>query len=63
MAKILDADIITTDTDALRKMDPDARVINLGPTIKYRGYKQIAAALKFYYCDLSDDYDFFIFNH
>jgi glycosyltransferase involved in cell wall biosynthesis len=62
MAKILNADIITTDTDALRKMDTDARVINLGPTIKYRGYKQIAASLKFYYCDFSNDYDFFIFS-
>ena len=62
MAKLLDADIITTDTDALRKMDTDARVINLGPTIKYRGYKQIAASLKFYYCDFSNDYDFFIFS-
>jgi glycosyltransferase involved in cell wall biosynthesis len=62
MAKILNADIITTDTDALRKMDPDARVINLGPTIKYRGYKQVAASLKFYYCDFSNDYDFFIFS-
>ena len=62
MAKLLDADIITTDTEALRKMDPEARVISLGPTIKYRGYKQIAASLKFYYCDFSDDYDFFIFS-
>jgi glycosyltransferase involved in cell wall biosynthesis len=43
-------------------MDTDARIINLGPTIKYRGYKQIAASLKFYYCDFSNDYDFFIFS-
>jgi len=62
MAKILDADIITTDTEALRKLDPDARVISLGPTPQYRGYKQVAAFLKFYTCDFSDDYDFFIFS-
>ena len=62
MARILDADIITTDTDALPKMDPDVRVISLGPTSKYRGYKQIAAFLKFYRCDFSRDYDLFIFQ-
>jgi glycosyltransferase involved in cell wall biosynthesis len=62
MAKTLDADIITTDTDALRKMDPDVPVISLGPTIKYRGLKQITAFLKFYFCDFSNDYDFFIFS-
>jgi glycosyltransferase involved in cell wall biosynthesis len=62
MAKILDADIITTDTDALRKMDPDVRYISLGPTFKYPGYKQIAASLKFFMCDFSNDYDFFIFS-
>jgi glycosyltransferase involved in cell wall biosynthesis len=62
MARILDADIITTDTDALRKIDPHVRVISLGPTPKYRGYKQVAAFLKFYRCDFSRDYDFFIFS-
>ena len=62
MAKFLNADIITTDTDALRKMDPEVRVISLGPTPKYRGFKQIAAFLKFYLCDFSRDYDFFIFS-
>jgi glycosyltransferase involved in cell wall biosynthesis len=62
MAKILDADIITTDTEALRKMDPHVRVISLGPTPKYRGYKQVAAFLRFSLCDFSRDYDFFIFS-
>jgi glycosyltransferase involved in cell wall biosynthesis len=62
MAKILNADIITTDTDAIRKMDPGLRVISLGPTPKYRGFKQIAAFLKFYLCDFSDEYDLFIFS-
>jgi len=62
MARVLDADIITTDTEALRKLDPHVRVISLGPTPKYRGYKQIAAFLKFYLCDFSGDYDLFIFS-
>jgi glycosyltransferase involved in cell wall biosynthesis len=62
MAKVLDADIITTDTDALRKMNPDARVISLGPTPGFPGLKQIAASKNFYSCDFSRDYDFFIFS-
>lgn len=62
MAKILHADIITTDTEALQKMDPVVPVISLGPTPKYRGFKQVAAFLKFYLCDFSEKYDFFIFS-
>lgn len=62
MAKTLGADIITTDTDAFTKIKPDVRVISLGPTLKYRGLKQISAHLKFYFCDFSKEYDFFIFS-
>jgi len=62
MAKILDADIITTDTEAIKKLDPDLHVISLGATPKLRGVKQIAAFLKFYFCDFSREYDFFIFS-
>jgi glycosyltransferase involved in cell wall biosynthesis len=62
IAKALDADIITTDTDTLRKMDPDARVISLGPTPAVPGLKQIVASWKFRTCDFSGDYDFFIFS-
>jgi glycosyltransferase involved in cell wall biosynthesis len=62
MAGILDADIITTDTDALRKMDPSARVISLGPTPGIPGLKQVSASWKFYSCNFSGDYDFFIFS-
>jgi glycosyltransferase involved in cell wall biosynthesis len=62
MAKILNADIITTDTDALGRMDPYIPVISLGRTPKYRGFKQIAASTNFYRCDFSPDYDFFIFS-
>jgi len=62
MAEFLNADIITTDTDALRKMNPEVRVISLGPTPKYRGFKQLAAFLKFSLCDFSKEYDVFIFS-
>jgi len=62
MAHALDADIITTDTDALKKMDPDARVISLGPTPAIPGLKQISASWKFRSCDFSKEYDFFIFS-
>ena len=62
MAKCLDADIITTDTDAVKKIDPSVRVISLGNTIKYPGLKQISAILKFYFCDFSKNYDMFIFS-
>jgi glycosyltransferase involved in cell wall biosynthesis len=62
MAKILDADIITTDTDAVRKIDPSVRIISLGKTIKFPPLKQISASLKFYSGDFSEKYDFFIFS-
>jgi len=62
MAKILDADIITTDTDAVRKIDPSVRVISLGRTIKIPPLKQISASLRFWFCDFSQEYDFFIFT-
>jgi glycosyltransferase involved in cell wall biosynthesis len=62
MAKILKADIITTDIDAVSQLRPEVPVISLGPTIKYRGFKQLSACLKFYCCDFSNDYDFFIFS-
>ncbi|PKL57832.1 MAG: glycosyltransferase family 4 protein, partial [Methanomicrobiales archaeon HGW-Methanomicrobiales-5] len=58
----LDADIITTDTDAVNKIDAGVRVISLGKTIKYPGLKQISAAFKFYFCNFSKDYDLFIFS-
>ncbi len=62
MAKILDADIITTDNDAVKKIDPSVRVISLGRTIKFPGLKQISATLKFYFCDFTKEYDLFIFS-
>ena len=62
MAKILDADIITTDTDAIKKIDPSVRVISLGKTIKFPPLKQISASFRFFFSDFSKDYDFFIFT-
>lgn len=62
LAKILDADVITTDTDAATKLDGGARVTSLGSTVKLPPFKQISATRKFASADFSDDYDFFIFT-
>ncbi|WFN36772.1 glycosyltransferase [Methanomicrobium antiquum] len=62
MAGILNADIITTDTDAAGKIDSSVNIISLGSTIKYPPLKQISASIKFFNCDFSKDYDFFIFT-
>ena len=62
MAKCLGADIITTDTDAAARIDPSVRVISLGKTVKFPPIKQISAAMRFWSCDFSRDYDFFIFT-
>ena len=62
LAKILDADVITTDTDAVAKLDGSVRVTSLGSTVKLPPFKQISAAREFASADFSDDYDFFIFT-
>jgi glycosyltransferase involved in cell wall biosynthesis len=62
MAKILDADIITTDIDAVKKIDSSVRVISIGKTIKYPPLKQISATLKFYFCNFTKKYDLYIFS-
>ncbi len=62
MAKILGADIITTDTDSINKFHPGVRVISIGKTIKFPPLKQISAAIRFFSCDFSDKYDLFIFT-
>ena len=62
MAKILDADIITTDTDAIRRLDPSVKVISLGKTISFPALKPISASLLFYFSDFSTNYDYFIFS-
>ncbi|MCM2465216.1 glycosyltransferase [Methanoculleus oceani] len=62
LAKILNADVITTDTDAAAKLDNGVRVTSLGSTVKLPPFKQISATWKFASADFSDDYDFFIFT-
>lgn len=62
MAKILDADIITTDTEAVKKIDPSVRVISLGKTVPFPPLRQISASFLFYFSDFSQKYDFFIFS-
>lgn len=62
LARALDADIITTDVDAVARMDSAVQVTSLGPTIKAPPFKQLSATLKFSSCDYSDEYDFFVFS-
>jgi glycosyltransferase involved in cell wall biosynthesis len=62
LASILNADIITTDMDAVKKLETEVNVISLGPTKKIPPLKQISATGKFYSCNYSNDYDFFIFT-
>lgn len=62
MADILNAVIITTDTDAVKKIDPSAHVISLGKTVKIPPLKQISATARFFTADFSDRFDFFIFT-
>jgi len=62
IAKLLNADIITTDMDAVNKLDTEVNVISLGHTQTIPPLKQISATKKFYFSDFSNDYDFFIFS-
>jgi glycosyltransferase involved in cell wall biosynthesis len=62
IAKTLHADIITTDTDSIRKMEFILPVRSLGNTLKTPPFKQISAAHRFSSCDFSNDYDLFIFS-
>jgi glycosyltransferase involved in cell wall biosynthesis len=62
MARILDADIITTNTDAVQRIDPTVRVVSLGKTLSFPLLKQISASILFYCSDFTHQYDFFIFS-
>lgn len=62
LAAALDADIITTDTDSIQKLNSDIGVLSLGETRKVPPLKQISAAHRFSSCDLSDAYDLFVFS-
>jgi hypothetical protein len=49
LARILDADVITTDTDVIRSLDSSVNVKSLGPTSKIPVLKQISATKKVLY--------------
>ena len=60
ISKLFNADIVTTDVDAVPENFKN-RVISLGKTVKIPPIKQIDASLKFYFSDFPD-YDFYIFS-
>ena len=60
ISKLFNADIITTDVDAVPEEFRN-KVISLGETIKLPPLKQIDASLKFYFSDFPD-YDFYILS-
>lgn len=62
LAEIFHGDIVTTDTNALENLQFKGNVISLGDTFKLPPIKQFTAQKKFYFCNLSDQYDFFIFS-
>ena len=65
LARDLKADIITTDVslEAVKRLGyGDVRIRSLGRTVKIPPFKQISASILFATCDVSKDYDFFIFS-
>ena len=62
LATALNADIITTDTDAIHALNTSVKIRSLGKTIKLYPLKQISATGMFYSADFSELYDFFIFT-
>ena len=65
LARALNADIITTDVrmEAVQRLGyGDVRIRSLGRTVKVPPFKQISASFLFATCDLSKEYDFFIFS-
>ncbi|AAB91187.1 glycosyltransferase [Archaeoglobus fulgidus] len=60
ISKLFNADVITTDVDAVPEEFRN-KVISLGETIKLPPLKQIDASLKFYFSDFPD-YDFYILS-
>ncbi|RSD35077.1 MAG: mannosyltransferase [Methanohalophilus sp.] len=62
ISDLFDADVITTDTDAVDKLGLKGNVISLGSTRKIPPLKQISATRKFYFSDFSEEYDFSIFT-
>ncbi|HOS82743.1 MAG TPA: glycosyltransferase [Methanolinea sp.] len=62
LADMVQADIITTDADALSQLNARTLVYSLGNTIKITPLKQISASIHFSLADFCEKYDFFIFT-
>jgi len=60
--RFLDADIITTDTEAVEKIAPGPPGNKFGKDPPFPPLKQISASFFFYFADFSQKYDFFIFS-
>jgi len=65
LARALGGDVVTTDVnfESIKKLGhQDLRIVSLGETLGMPPLKQISACAKFARCDLSEEYDFFIFS-
>jgi glycosyltransferase involved in cell wall biosynthesis len=62
IARLLGADIVTTDCCALDAFAPDVRARKTGRLVQVPLLKQVLASASFFFSDLRDSYDFFIFT-
>jgi glycosyltransferase involved in cell wall biosynthesis len=65
MARGLNATVLTTDRDGetLRRMGAeDVEIRSIGPTVNKPPLKQISASVRFATCNVSEEYDFFVFS-
>ncbi len=65
LARHLKADVITTDVDRgqIKKLGfEDVMVISIGGLVKKSPFKMFHGMARFYFCDLSKGYDYFIFS-
>lgn len=65
LAHALGGDVITTEanSDSIKKLGfQDLRILSLGETFEVPPLKQISASAIFAKCNVSDEYDFFIFS-
>lgn len=65
LARHLHADVITTNVDRtlIEKLGfQDVNIISIGNLIDKSPLKQIHGSLRFYFCDFSKKYDYFIFS-
>ncbi len=65
LARHLGADVITTDVDReqIKKLGfEDVKVVSIGGLVKKSPFKMFHGMARFYFCDFSKDYDYFIFS-